>query len=138
MLLYARLQPTDRCIRKANDPATAALLSLIGVVVQGVDVPVGIGCSAISVIGVGSGNSCNAQTVCCKDNNVVRPFFGLHLGETEHSLANTLGRRCLHRLRPGHRLEAAFAMPPPRTCAHTSVGFLEHHIPIPMSCLLLQ
>ena len=114
------------------------MLSVIGVVVEGVDALVGLDCSAISVVGVGSGNSCNAHAVCCPENNVVRPFFGSHIGETEHSLADTLGRRCLHRLRPGHRLEAAFAVSPPRTCAHTNVKFFEHHIPIPMSCLLLQ
>ena len=115
----------------------ATLLTLVGVAVQGVNVIAGLDCSPITVVGVGAANSCNAHAVCCKDNNVVRPFFGLHFGETEHSLADTLGRRCLHRLRPGHRLEAAFAVCPPRTCAHT-VEFFEYHIPIPMSCLLLQ
>ncbi|KAL1944001.1 hypothetical protein VTO73DRAFT_3819 [Trametes versicolor] len=57
-------------VQKANDPATAAILALLGVVVQAVDVHVGLDCSPISVVGVATGNSCNAQAVCCKNNDV--------------------------------------------------------------------
>ncbi|KAL1944003.1 hypothetical protein VTO73DRAFT_3821 [Trametes versicolor] len=56
--------------QKANDPTIAALLALIGVNVQGVDALVGVDCSPITVVGVATGNSCNAQTVCCTDNNI--------------------------------------------------------------------
>ena len=51
------------------------LLGLLGIVVQGVDVLVGINCSPITVIGVGSGGSCSANVVCCQDNSVVRTFI---------------------------------------------------------------
>ncbi|KAI0693524.1 fungal hydrophobin [Cerioporus squamosus] len=57
-------------VKEASDPATSALLGLLGVVVQGVDVLVGLTCSPITVIGVGSGGSCSANTVCCENNSV--------------------------------------------------------------------
>ncbi len=41
-------------VSKASDPTTSVLLGLLGVVVQGVDVLVGLTCSPISVVGVGS------------------------------------------------------------------------------------
>ncbi|KAL1947115.1 hypothetical protein VTO73DRAFT_14076 [Trametes versicolor] len=54
---------------KASAPSAAKLLGLLGVVVQDVDVLVGLTCSPITVIGVGSGSSCSASTVCCEDNS---------------------------------------------------------------------
>ena len=44
-------------VQDASDPATSALLSLLGVVVQGVDVLVGLQCSPITVIGGAAGSS---------------------------------------------------------------------------------
>ncbi|KAK7037488.1 sc3 hydrophobin [Paramarasmius palmivorus] len=55
-------------VQKASDPSAAALLGLLGVVLQDLNVLVGITCTPISVIGIG-GNSCNAQPVCCTNNN---------------------------------------------------------------------
>ncbi|EIW55694.1 hydrophobin-315 [Trametes versicolor FP-101664 SS1] len=57
-------------VQKANDPATSLLLALLGIDVQSIDALVGITCSPITVVGVATGNSCNAQAVCCKNNNV--------------------------------------------------------------------
>ncbi|OJT01980.1 Fruiting body protein SC3 [Trametes pubescens] len=54
---------------KASSPSAAKVLGLLGVVVQDVDVIVGLTCSPITVVGVGSGSSCNANTVCCEDNS---------------------------------------------------------------------
>ncbi|KAI0071618.1 fungal hydrophobin [Panus rudis PR-1116 ss-1] len=53
----------------AGSEAGSALLGLLGIVVQGLDVVLGLGCSPISVIGAGGG-SCNANAVCCENNNV--------------------------------------------------------------------
>ncbi|EJF58017.1 fungal hydrophobin [Dichomitus squalens LYAD-421 SS1] len=54
---------------RAGSPAGAALLGLLGVVVQDANVLLGINCSPITVIGVGTGSSSSAQAVCCVDNS---------------------------------------------------------------------
>ncbi|KAF4580673.1 hypothetical protein EYR40_003072 [Pleurotus pulmonarius] len=63
--------PVQCCnsLEEADSLPVATLLGLLGVVIQGVDVLVGITCSPLSVIGIGS-NSCNAQAVCCQHNDV--------------------------------------------------------------------
>ncbi|EMD31832.1 hypothetical protein CERSUDRAFT_88700 [Gelatoporia subvermispora B] len=53
----------------ANSGLGGLLLGLLGIVVEGVDVLLGVNCSPISVIGVGGGN-CNSNVVCCQDNAV--------------------------------------------------------------------
>ncbi|KAH6904337.1 hydrophobin [Coprinopsis sp. MPI-PUGE-AT-0042] len=53
---------------KADDPSTAVLLGLLGIVLQDLNVIVGVTCSPITVIGL-PGNSCSGQTVCCSNNN---------------------------------------------------------------------
>ncbi|TFK87826.1 fungal hydrophobin [Polyporus arcularius HHB13444] len=55
--------------QKATNPSTTALLALLGIVVQGVDAIVGLDCNPITVIGVATGNQCNAQAICCPVNN---------------------------------------------------------------------
>ncbi|KAI0363041.1 hydrophobin 1 [Pilatotrama ljubarskyi] len=54
---------------KAGSAAGAALLGLLGIVVQDANVLLGVNCSPITVIGVGGGSSCSATTVCCDDNS---------------------------------------------------------------------
>ncbi|KAJ3844198.1 hydrophobin 2 [Lentinula raphanica] len=49
-------------VQPATSTAASSLLAL-GIVLQDVNVAVGITCSPISVIGVLNGNSCNAQAV---------------------------------------------------------------------------
>ncbi|EJD01684.1 fungal hydrophobin [Fomitiporia mediterranea MF3/22] len=71
-------QPASQCntgdlqccnsVQSSDSSGLAGLLSLLGVVLQGVAVPVGLTCDPISVIGLGS-NSCSAQPVCCSNNN---------------------------------------------------------------------
>ncbi|KAI0070165.1 fungal hydrophobin [Panus rudis PR-1116 ss-1] len=53
----------------AGSATGAALLGLLGIVVQDLNVLLGVDCSPISVGGVGGGN-CGAQAVCCENNNV--------------------------------------------------------------------
>lgn len=48
------------------------LLELLGVVLGDITGLIGLNCSPISVIGVGTGNACSASPVCCENNNVVR------------------------------------------------------------------
>ena len=91
--------------QQASDPAASLLLGLLGIVIQGVDALVGLDCSPITVIGVGTGNSCSANAVCCQNNNVVRTRLVARTMSmlTRLSLSRT-GRPHLHRLRPRHPL----------------------------------
>ncbi|KAI0700336.1 fungal hydrophobin-domain-containing protein [Cytidiella melzeri] len=54
----------------ATSPIGSLLLGLLGIVVDGIDVLLGIDCSPITVIGIGSGSACSASPVCCEDNAV--------------------------------------------------------------------
>ncbi|KAK7472099.1 hypothetical protein VKT23_000218 [Stygiomarasmius scandens] len=62
--------PVQCCnsVQNAGSPGASSLLSSLGVLVQDPNVPIGINCSPISAVGIGE-NSCNAQPVCCDDNN---------------------------------------------------------------------
>ncbi|KAI0753519.1 fungal hydrophobin [Daedaleopsis nitida] len=57
-------------VQSANSTAVAPILGALGIVVQDVTGLVGLSCSSINVVGVGSGNACNANTVCCENNAV--------------------------------------------------------------------
>ncbi|KAE9407598.1 hydrophobin 2 [Gymnopus androsaceus JB14] len=52
----------------ASSSSATALLGLLGIVLQDLNVLVGLTCSPITVIGA-SGGSCSAQAVCCEDNS---------------------------------------------------------------------
>ncbi|KAI0093401.1 fungal hydrophobin-domain-containing protein, partial [Irpex rosettiformis] len=54
----------------ASSSTGNALLDLLGIVVTDLEVLLGIDCSPISVVGVGSGSTCNASPVCCENNAV--------------------------------------------------------------------
>ncbi|KDQ57933.1 hypothetical protein JAAARDRAFT_114005, partial [Jaapia argillacea MUCL 33604] len=56
-------------VQSAQSDAVTTLLGLLGVVLGNTDVLVGLTCSPISVVGVGSGTSCSASPVCCSDNS---------------------------------------------------------------------
>ena len=59
-------------VGSASDPGIATELGLLGVVVQDANVLVGITCTPISVIGIGSGCQANAEPVCCENNSFVK------------------------------------------------------------------
>ena len=56
---------------QASSAAGAALLGLLGVVLQDTNLLIGLDCSPLTVVGVGSGNACSANVVCCENNNIV-------------------------------------------------------------------
>ncbi|EEB89895.1 hypothetical protein MPER_11961 [Moniliophthora perniciosa FA553] len=62
--------PVQCCntVTNAGDKTAAGILALIGVVVQDLNILVGITCSPITVIGAG-GSGCSANPVCCSDNS---------------------------------------------------------------------
>ncbi|EIN04966.1 hydrophobin-domain-containing protein [Punctularia strigosozonata HHB-11173 SS5] len=55
-------------VMNASSPSADLLLGLLGIVVNGLDVLLGVQCSPISILGLGTA-SCSAQTVCCEDNS---------------------------------------------------------------------
>ncbi|THU90097.1 fungal hydrophobin, partial [Dendrothele bispora CBS 962.96] len=57
-----------QCCNSASSPAATELCGLLGIVVQDPNLLVGLTCNPISIIGIG-GNSCNAQPVCCENND---------------------------------------------------------------------
>ncbi|KAI8970904.1 hydrophobin 1 [Trametes punicea] len=74
------LAPRDTCstgpiqccqsVESADSAAGSLLLGLLGIVLEDVTALIGLDCSPITVIGVGTGNSCSANAVCCENNNV--------------------------------------------------------------------
>ncbi|OCH87272.1 fungal hydrophobin [Obba rivulosa] len=64
---------SDACCQSvgaANSVSIANILAGLGVVVQDVTAIVGVDCSPITVIGVGSGNACSGTTVSCSSNEL--------------------------------------------------------------------
>ncbi|KAK1231450.1 hypothetical protein PQX77_005430 [Marasmius sp. AFHP31] len=55
-------------VTSAKDPVASLLIGLLGIVLQDVNVLVGLTCSPITVIGGGNGG-CNANPVCCENNS---------------------------------------------------------------------
>ncbi|OJT07039.1 Fruiting body protein SC3 [Trametes pubescens] len=56
-------------VEKADSAAGSAILSLLGVVLDDVTATIGLGCSPLSVVGLGQ-SSCSASPVCCENNSV--------------------------------------------------------------------
>ncbi|KIJ57758.1 hypothetical protein HYDPIDRAFT_120377 [Hydnomerulius pinastri MD-312] len=50
-------------------PALTTLLGTLGISASSVALPIGLTCDPISVVGVGSGATCNAEPVCCTNNS---------------------------------------------------------------------
>ncbi|THU79903.1 fungal hydrophobin [Dendrothele bispora CBS 962.96] len=55
-------------VQKASESPASTLLGLLNIPIQDLNIPIGITCTPISVIGVG-GQNCAAQPVCCDKNN---------------------------------------------------------------------
>ncbi|GBE83670.1 fungal hydrophobin-domain-containing protein [Sparassis latifolia] len=56
-------------VESANSAAGSALLGLLSIVLDDVNLLLGSDCSPLTVVGVGSGSSCDANPVCCTDNS---------------------------------------------------------------------
>ncbi|KAK0223741.1 fungal hydrophobin-domain-containing protein [Armillaria fumosa] len=55
-------------VQDSTSGVVSALLGLLGIHLGGANVPIGLTCSPLSIIGIG-GNSCSQQTVCCENNS---------------------------------------------------------------------
>ena len=60
----------SKCFQ-SNSASGNLLLGLLGIVLGDITGLIGLNCSPLSVVGVGSGNACSANAVCCTNNNVV-------------------------------------------------------------------
>ncbi|KIJ38674.1 hypothetical protein M422DRAFT_176246 [Sphaerobolus stellatus SS14] len=70
-------------VQSASAPAASLITGLLGIVISGVDVLVGLGCTPITIIGLDQGAHCAQEPVCCENNN----FNGLiNIGCTPISL----------------------------------------------------
>ena len=70
---------------QASSAEATKLLGLLGIVLDDLNVLLGLSCSPISVVGVGSGSECSGTTVSCSDGVVVSlisphpKFFVAHI-----------------------------------------------------------
>ncbi|TFK46050.1 fungal hydrophobin [Heliocybe sulcata] len=55
-------------VSTTSDPAVITALGSLGIALQDVTGLVGLTCSPITAIGIGSGGSCTESPVCCSDN----------------------------------------------------------------------
>ncbi|KAH7913048.1 fungal hydrophobin-domain-containing protein [Hygrophoropsis aurantiaca] len=55
-------------LQSASSNQVAGLLGLLGIVVGDITGQVGLNCSPVDVIGLGSGATCNQEPVCCTNN----------------------------------------------------------------------
>ncbi|KIJ67320.1 hypothetical protein HYDPIDRAFT_25785 [Hydnomerulius pinastri MD-312] len=56
-------------VQDANSSAVTLLAGLLGIVLGDLTGQVGLGCTPITVIGVGSGATCTQEPVCCTGNS---------------------------------------------------------------------
>ncbi|GJF00060.1 fungal hydrophobin [Phanerochaete sordida] len=54
----------------SNSAQANALLGLLGIVLGDITGLIGLSCSPISVIGVGTGSACSSNAVCCSNTQV--------------------------------------------------------------------
>jgi len=56
-------------VESASSSGVGVILGLLGIVLDSLDVLVGLGCTPLSIVGIGSGVNCAQQPVCCTNNN---------------------------------------------------------------------
>ncbi|KDQ60463.1 hypothetical protein JAAARDRAFT_153118 [Jaapia argillacea MUCL 33604] len=55
-------------VQSSTSESVTELAGLLGIVLPTIEGLVGLGCSPLSVIGVGNGGACTASPVCCENN----------------------------------------------------------------------
>ncbi|KZT24900.1 fungal hydrophobin [Neolentinus lepideus HHB14362 ss-1] len=63
--------PVQCCqqLQSSGDPGMSTLLGLLDIVLDAVNVPVGLVCSPLDIGGLAQGANCQANPVCCEDNS---------------------------------------------------------------------
>ncbi|EMD41238.1 hypothetical protein CERSUDRAFT_127881 [Gelatoporia subvermispora B] len=64
---------SDACCQQVGAASSAPIANVLGglgVVIQDITAIVGVNCSPITVIGIGSGNACSGTTVSCSSNEL--------------------------------------------------------------------
>ncbi|EIW52224.1 hydrophobin-domain-containing protein [Trametes versicolor FP-101664 SS1] len=56
-------------VLSANSTAISPILGILGVVLQDLDLPIGLSCSGVTGVGVGSSDACSTNAVCCQNND---------------------------------------------------------------------
>ncbi|KAI0628294.1 fungal hydrophobin-domain-containing protein [Trametes polyzona] len=56
-------------VQQASSEPITTILGLLGLLLEDLNLLVGLTCDPISVVGIGAGNACSAHTVCCEDNS---------------------------------------------------------------------
>jgi len=78
IILAAQATPASQCnicvqccnsIQPSNSTLVSVLAGVLGIAPVGANVPVGVNCTLIIVVGVGYGVSCDANPVCCQNND---------------------------------------------------------------------
>ncbi|KAI0337822.1 hydrophobin-domain-containing protein [Trametopsis cervina] len=54
---------------KSLDSGSKSLLDSLDLILEDLNTPIGLTCSPLSALGLGSGGNCAGTTVCCNDNN---------------------------------------------------------------------
>jgi hypothetical protein len=78
---------TTHSQRKASSEQGSALLGLLGIDLTDLNVLLGLDCSPITAVGVGSGNTCNTNTVSCSNGIVVCILDDFIICLSAHSLS---------------------------------------------------
>ncbi|KIJ35373.1 hypothetical protein M422DRAFT_262333 [Sphaerobolus stellatus SS14] len=68
---YSRNSGSALCCNTAADAQSSvitSLLSPLGIVLSGITGLVGLGCTPITIVGVGQGANCAQQPICCTGN----------------------------------------------------------------------
>ena len=75
---FVRMAYSSLTFMQAASAAATAILSLLGISASDITGLIGLTCSPVSVVGVGSGSECSGTTVSCSNGLTVSSLFDRH------------------------------------------------------------